>query len=178
MHMGGKKFFFPLALALMTVLSGCQDRAPISKKDMASLFAGFYTTDARIDVLREENALPFGGLDSLRVYQPLLDSLGYTNVQFREAMNFYLYHPEDMEDIFDRVHAILQKEYETAELAARQEAPEKKVIDAPAEPEKFERLENPDKPLKKEKPEKPETERGGRKRMSKKDLKKLEEELK
>lgn len=177
MHMGAKKFFFPLLLAFMTVLPGCQQKAPISKKDMASLFAGFYTTDARIDVLREESALPFGSLDSLRVYQPLLDSLGYTNVQFREAMNFYLYHPEDLEDIFDRVHSILQKEYESAELAASQEVPEKKVVDtlSPGEPDEPEKLE---KPLKKEKPEKPDTGRGGRKRMSKKDLKKLEEELK
>ena len=136
-------------------------------------------------------------VDSTRMYLPLITKRGYTKDQFMSSLTYYMHRPDDFDDIFKQVSAKLDREMDLAESAANQEyldmedrgieeVEEAPVVEEGKEPhiEKEERQKSlaadtvasekpaaPEKPVKKERQSK-------RKKISQKDLKRLEEELK
>jgi len=190
--------FFFFGIVLMS--SGCQPEGIIPKDDMAALFSEFYKADACIDAANAS----FGrtvGMDSLRVYQPIIEQYGYTKEMFRSSVEYYLHRPDALNKIFNKVSARLKKE---AEKTSDSEADDGKIreeqedegIEIPegVEPEiEKEDLLKEEKPeiekaevlkevLKEEEPEpvleKKDRNKSTRKRLTKKDMKRLEEAMK
>ncbi|MBQ1636714.1 MAG: DUF4296 domain-containing protein [Bacteroidales bacterium] len=184
------------ALLLASLLSGCRPEEVIAPEEMVAIFADFYRTDATVEVINSSTHGSFR-VDSTRMYLPLITKRGYTKDQFMSSLTYYMHRPDDFDDIFKQVSAKLDREMDLAESAANQEyldmedrgieeVEEAPVVEEGKEPhiEKEERQKSlaadtvasekpaaPEKPVKKERQSK-------RKKISQKDLKRLEEELK
>ena len=191
-----KKWCLAAALLLASLLSGCRPEEIIAPEEMVAIFADFYRTDATVEVINSSTHGSFR-VDSTRMYLPLITKRGYTKDQFMSSLTYYMHRPDDIDDIFKLVSAKLDREMDLAESAANQEyldmedrgieeVEEAPVVEEGKEPhiEKEERQKSlaadtvasekpaaPEKPVKKERQSK-------RKKISQKDLKRLEEELK
>ena len=191
-----KKWCLAAALLLASLLSGCRPEEIIAPEEMVAIFADFYRTDATVEVINSSTHGSFR-VDSTRMYLPLITKRGYTKDQFMSSLTYYMHRPDDIDDIFKQVSAKLDREMDLAESAANQEyldmedrgieeVEEAPVVEEGKEPhiEKEERQKSlaadtvasekpaaPEKPVKKERQSK-------RKKISQKDLKRLEEELK
>ena len=191
-----KKWCLAAALLLASLLSGCRPEEVIAPEEMVAIFADFYRTDATVEVINSSTHGSFR-VDSTRMYLPLITKRGYTKDQFMSSLSYYMHRPDDIDDIFKQVSAKLDREMDLAESAANQEyldmedrgieeVEEAPVVEEGKEPhiEKEERQKSlaadtvasekpaaPEKPVKKERQSK-------RKKISQKDLKRLEEELK
>ncbi|MBR6869249.1 MAG: DUF4296 domain-containing protein [Bacteroidales bacterium] len=191
-----KKWCLAAALLLASLLSGCRPEEVIAPEEMVAIFADFYRTDATVEVINSSTHGSFR-VDSTRMYLPLITKRGYTKDQFMSSLTYYMHRPDDFDDIFKQVSAKLEREMDLAESAANQEyldtedrgieeVEEAPVVEEGKEPhiEKEERQKSlaadtvasekpaaPEKPVKKERQSK-------RKKISQKDLKRLEEELK
>lgn len=191
-----KKWCLAAALFLASLLSGCRPEEVIAPEEMVAIFADFYRTDATVEVINSSTHGSFR-VDSTRMYLPLITKRGYTKDQFLSSLSYYMHRPDDIDDIFKQVSAKLEREMDLAESAANQEyldtedrgieeVEEAPVVEEGKEPhiEKEERQKSlaadtvasekpaaPEKPVKKERQSK-------RKKISQKDLKRLEEELK
>lgn len=191
-----KKWCLAAALLLASLLSGCRPEEVIAPEEMVAIFADFYRTDATVEVINSSTHGSFR-VDSTRMYLPLITKRGYTKDQFMSSLTYYMHRPDDIDDIFKQVSAKLDREMDLAESAANQEyldmedrgieeVEEAPVVEEGKEPhiEKEERQKSlaadtvasekpaaPEKPVKKERQSK-------RKKISQKDLKRLEEELK
>ena len=191
-----KKWCLAAALLLASLLSGCRPEEIIAPEEMVAIFADFYRTDATVEVINSSTHGSFR-VDSTRMYLPLITKRGYTKDQFMSSLSYYMHRPDDIDDIFKQVSAKLDREMDLAESAANQEyldmedrgieeVEEAPVVEEGKEPhiEKEERQKSlaadtvasekpaaPEKPVKKERQSK-------RKKISQKDLKRLEEELK
>lgn len=191
-----KKWCLAAALLLASLLSGCRPEEVIAPEEMVAIFADFYRTDATVEVINSSSHGSFR-VDSTRMYLPLITKRGYTKDQFMSSLTYYMHRPDDIDDIFKQVSAKLDREMDLAESAANQEyldmedrgieeVEEAPVVEEGKEPhiEKEERQKSlaadtvasekpaaPEKPVKKERQSK-------RKKISQKDLKRLEEELK
>ncbi len=191
-----KKWCLAAALLLASLLSGCRPEEIIAPEEMVAIFADFYRTDATVEVINSSTHGSFR-VDSTRMYLPLITKRGYTKDQFMSSLSYYMHRPDDFDDIFKQVSAKLDREMDLAESAANQEyldmedrgieeVEEAPVVEEGKEPhiEKEERQKSlaadtvasekpaaPEKPVKKERQSK-------RKKISQKDLKRLEEELK
>lgn len=191
-----KKWCLAAALLLASLLSGCRPEEVIAPEEMVAIFADFYRTDATVEVINSSTHGSFR-VDSTRMYLPLITKRGYTKDQFLSSLSYYMHRPDDIDDIFKQVSAKLEREMDLAESAANQEyldtedrgieeVEEAPVVEEGKEPhiEKEERQKSlaadtvasekqaaPEKPVKKERQSK-------RKKISQKDLKRLEEELK
>ena len=191
-----KKWYLAAALLLASLLSGCRPEEIIAPEEMVAIFADFYRTDATVEVINSSTHGSFR-VDSTRMYLPLITKRGYTKDQFMSSLTYYMHRPDDIDDIFKQVSAKLDREMDLAESAANQEyldmedrgieeVEEAPVVEEGKEPhiEKEERQKSlaadtvasekpaaPEKPVKKERQSK-------RKKISQKDLKRLEEELK
>lgn len=191
-----KKWCLAAALLLASLLSGCRPEEIIAPEEMVAIFADFYRTDATVEVINSSTHGSFR-VDSTRMYLPLITKRGYTKDQFLSSLSYYMHRPDDIDDIFKQVSAKLDREMDLAESAANQEyldmedrgieeVEEAPVVEEGKEPhiEKEERQKSlaadtvasekpaaPEKPVKKERQSK-------RKKISQKDLKRLEEELK
>ncbi len=191
-----KKWCLAAALLLASLLSGCRPEEIIAPEEMVAIFADFYRTDATVEVINSSTHGSFR-VDSTRMYLPLITKRGYTKDQFMSSLTYYMHRPDDFDDIFKQVSAKLDREMDLAESAANQEyldmedrgieeVEEAPVVEEGKEPhiEKEERQKSlaadtvasekpaaPEKPVKKERQSK-------RKKISQKDLKRLEEELK
>ena len=191
-----KKWCLAAALLLASLLSGCRPEEIIAPEEMVAIFADFYRTDATVEVVNSSTHGSFR-VDSTRMYLPLITKRGYTKDQFMSSLTYYMHRPDDFDDIFKQVSAKLEREMDLAESAANQEyldmedrgieeVEEAPVVEEGKEPhiEKEERQKSlaadtvasekpaaPEKPVKKERQSK-------RKKISQKDLKRLEEELK
>lgn len=191
-----KKWCLAAALLLASLLSGCRPEEVIAPEEMVAIFADFYRTDATVEVINSSTHGSFR-VDSTRMYLPLITKRGYTKDQFMSSLTYYMHRPDDFDDIFKQVSAKLDREMDLAESAANQEyldmedrgieeVEEAPVVEEGKEPhiEKEERQKSlaadtvasekpaaPEKPVKKERQSK-------RKKISQKDLKRLEEELK
>ena len=195
-----KKWLFAGLLCLVLLPSGCKPEGIIPRNDMENLFAEFYMADACVETM---NTTAGNGLfhpDSLRVYQPIIEKQGYTEDMFRESLDYYLHRPAEMVKIFKHVRVRLEEEADRpvermdTEEIDEEEAPEEEngeVTEKPKEGIEPEIEREPGnipavKPSQQveEKPEpKPEHKKEPkpakkRKRMTKQDLKRLEEELK
>ena len=191
-----KKWCLAAALLLASLLSGCRPEEIIAPEEMVAIFADFYRTDATVEVVNSSTHGSFR-VDSTRMYLPLITKRGYTKDQFMSSLTYYMHRPDDFDDIFKQVSAKLEREMDLAESAANQEyldmedrgieeVEEAPVVEEGKEPhiEKEEKQKSlaadtvasekpaaPEKPVKKERQSK-------RKKISQKDLKRLEEELK
>ena len=191
-----KKWCLAAALLLASLLSGCRPEEIIAPEEMVAIFADFYRTDATVEVINSSSHGSFR-VDSTRMYLPLITKRGYTKDQFLSSLSYYMHRPDDIDDIFKQVSAKLDREMDLAESAANQEyldmedrgieeVEEAPVVEEGKEPhiEKEERQKSlaadtvasekpaaPEKLVKKERQSK-------RKKISQKDLKRLEEELK
>ena len=191
-----KKWCLAAALLLASLLSGCRPEEIIAPEEMVAIFADFYRTDATVEVINSSTHGSFR-VDATRMYLPLITKRGYTKDQFLSSLSYYMHRPDDIDDIFKQVSAKLDREMDLAESAANQEyldtedrgieeVEEAPVVEEGKEPhiEKEERQKSlaadtvasekpaaPEKPVKKERQSK-------RKKISQKDLKRLEEELK
>ena len=191
-----KKWCLAAALLLASLLSGCRPEEIIAPEEMVAIFADFYRTDATVEVINSSSHGSFR-VDSTRMYLPLITKRGYTKDQFLSSLSYYMHRPDDIDDIFKQVSAKLDREMDLAESAANQEyldmedrgieeVEEAPVVEEGKEPhiEKEERQKSlaadtvaSDKPAAPEKPVKKERQ-SKRKKISQKDLKRLEEELK
>ncbi len=190
--------FFFFGIVLMS--SGCQPEGIIPRDDMVALFSEFYKADACIDAANASFGRT-GGMDSLRVYQPVIEQYGYTKEMFRSSVEYYLHRPDELNKIFNKVNVRLKKE---AEKTSDGEEDDGKIreeqedeLEEPGEDE-LEVKEQKDKVidiregvepeiekedvLKEEKPEpvleKKDRNKPVRKRLTKKDMKRLEEAMK
>lgn len=191
-----KKWCLAAALLLASLLSGCRPEEVIAPEEMVAIFADFYRTDATVEVINSSTHGSFR-VDSTRMYLPLITKRGYTKDQFLSSLSYYMHRPDEIDDIFKQVSAKLEREMDLAESAANQEyldtedrgieeVEEAPVVEEGKEPhiEKEERQKSlaadtvaSDKPAAPEKPVKKERQ-SKRKKISQKDLKRLEEELK
>ena len=191
-----KKWCLAAALLLASLLAGCRPEEVIAPEEMVAIFADFYRTDATVEVINSSTHGSFR-VDSTRMYLPLITKRGYTKDQFMSSLTYYMHRPDDFDDIFKQVSAKLDREMDLAESAANQEyldmedrgieeVEEAPVVEEGKEPhiEKEERQKSlaadtvaSDKPAAPEKPVKKERQ-SKRKKISQKDLKRLEEELK
>ena len=194
-----------LLFGIVLVSSGCQPEGIIPRDDMVVLLSEFYKADACIDAANASYTRA-QGLDSLRVYQPIVEQYGYTKEIFRSSVEYYLHHPDDLNKIFKKVTARLKKESvkmsdayaddgriqeeqedvldepgdapeEVMEIIELKDEEDEIVIREGVEPE----IEKPDE-LKLDKPA-PQEERKApkkptRKKITKKDMKRLEEAMK
>ena len=174
-----------LLLSLLSA-TGCQPKGIIPPKDMTALFAEFYRADAVIDVVQESgaNQLPF---DSLRVYRPILEARGYTDSIFRASLNYYLHEPRTLVKICTKARDELQRtadqktgepfiddvERETPEIVTHEGVAYEVREGAEPEIEKPEVQRDDD-----EKPVRKGPQRKQRKKMTRQELKELEEGLK
>ena len=189
-----KKTAWIFVLLLLLLPAGCKPEGIIPRNDMVSLFCEFYLADASINVERATGE-SLRGVDSLRVYLPIIQQHGYSKDEFRTSLEYYMHRPDDMEEIFKRVHTNLEQE--TKRLAedeagmsnrrihmdveeveepepeerpavvkeVKERKPKKEVIADKEDKEKVEeKVEEEKKPL--------------RRKMTKKELKQLEEGLK
>ena len=170
-------------VALFFVLSGtvsCRPEGIIPPDVMESLFTDFYRADALIDLANEQHSDAPVRVDSLRVYLPVIERQGYTKEEFRTSMDYYLRHPDDLSKIFSRVKARLDNEAKAAgkrisleDLEREEEAVEEEERPSEGSEPQIERAEDTTqvRGVRKDRPVK-------RKKVSKKELKQLEEELK
>ena len=193
-----KKWLFAGLLCLMWLPAGCRPEGIISPADMENLFAEFYLADACIETM---NSSVHDGLfypDSIRIYQPIIEKQGFSEDAFRASLDYYLHRHSEMVKIFKHVHSRLEldadrpvekidtedvEEEDAPEQMEEEIATEKKAVKEGIEPE-IER-EPGNLPAVKPVQEKPQKEENPapkpankRKRMTKSDLKRLEEELK
>lgn len=166
--------------SVLPAVSACRPEGIIPPDAMVSLFTEFYQADATIELTNEISAASPVRVDSLRVYLPIIMEKGYTKEDFHASMDYYLRHPDDMSKIIGKVKARLDHEAKEAgkridpmslDMEEEEDAVEERRAEG-TEP-KLEQLEDslPVKGVRKDKPVR-------RKKVSKRDLKKLEEELK
>ena len=65
-----------VALALLTLTASCSSRKMIDDKTLATIFKEAYITNAFLGVR-------YMNLDSLQIYEPILDKYGYTPEDLR-----------------------------------------------------------------------------------------------
>ena len=166
--------------SVLPAVSACRPEGIIPPDAMVSLFTEFYQADATIELTNELAAASPVRVDSLRVYLPIIVEKGYTKEEFRASMDYYLRHPDDMSKIIGKVKARLDQEAKEAgkridpmslDVEEEEDAVEERRAEG-TEP-KLEQVEDslPVKGVRKDKPVK-------RKKVNKRDLRKLEEELK
>ena len=169
-----KKLLLCCAISLLALFSGCRSEGVIPPEDMEGLFADFYRADTTIELLNESDS-PLE-IDSMRVYLPIVEAYGYTKEEFRSSLEYYLHRPDRMVKIFERVRARLEQEADAplvidTEEADTEEMGRDDILDAGegSEPaiEQQQELPKPQREQKK-----------NRRKMTKEDLKRLEEELK
>lgn len=186
-----KKWCLAAAFFLALLLSGCRPVEVIAPEEMTAIFADFYRTDATVEIINSSSHGAFR-VDSMRMYLPLITARGYTREQFMSSLTYYMHRPDDMDEIFKQVLAKLEHEADLAEAAEARFDQEDRGEDERAEDvqavvegkEPHIEMEEPaetvvpeEKPAVPEKPVKKERQ-NRRKKISQKDLKRLEEELK
>ena len=153
---------------------------------MESIFTAFYLADAYIESSNSGNFDHYTSPDSMHVYRPILEKHGYSDTAFQLSMDYYLHHPKELTRIFKHVRIRLEKEADrplalvddAEDIVSEEEVTEEAVdIHEGSEPA-IEKKEPGVKPAPdRNELKKPVRKESKRKRMSKDDLKRLEEEL-
>lgn len=175
-----KKIFCAACLLIALLSSGCKDEGIIPPDEMASLLASFYQADAYVELAQEDvhGKDPF---DSLRIYRPLLEERGYTDEDFRVALEYYLHNPKTLVKICEKASDQLELEADKGmgdliddeeEPIAEEEAVELAEGAEPRAEQELSPADSSDRPVKKA------PKRKRRKKMTKQELKELEEQLK
>ena len=165
-----KNLLLTFCFAYLLLLSGCRPDGVLSESEMTDLLSDLYLTDGFIEAAGDARQV----WDSLDVYGPRLE-------EFNASMEYYLRHPKEFADIFEKIQDKLEAEGKLIDDRDLEE--EEEVEEAPEESLEtvWEDIdENPVKVEKAEKAEKPEKEtkrKKGRKKLSKKELEELEKQL-
>ena len=179
-----KKVFWLCVAVLSLTLPGCRPEGIIPKDDMVTVLSEFYEADAMIEAANTDAGAVGRSVDSLRVYQPVLDKYGYSREEFRNSLVYYLHRPAELQSIFKRTRARLEakvsemeraenrpSEIEGADVEDHDEAVEEEM--AAREQAGLEALDEGPAAEKKAAPR-----RSVKKKLSKKELRQLEQELK
>jgi len=119
--MGRKlKIILWAVLAGLSLTTGCRPEGIIPPEDMVTLFSEFYLADAYIETANDHSSEIVRHIDSLRVYLPLIEQQGYTKETFRASVEYYLHRPDELDGIFDQVHARLEEQRAAAEKAEQE----------------------------------------------------------
>ena len=171
-----KKAIILVGIAWALLLTGCkEEEGIIPPAEMSALFAEFYLADAGVEKAQEDGSKEMRYVDSLRVYEPILEAHGYSKEAFRTSLNHYLHDPAKLTKIFQRtctqLEALADQEVGQLDMEDAGEVDEPSGLPGPAlmegtEPEA-------EKPVEKTRPQ-----RKMRKKMTRDELKQLEEELK
>lgn len=171
-----RKWFLGGLTGLLLLQAACRPEHVIPSGEMEVLFAEFYLADACIEARNGATRDAVMNPDSLHIYLPILEKHGFTDTMFQASLDYYLHRPRELVSIFKRVRGRLEKaaDFSPAELdiermdgLTEEEAPEEETgLREGSEPE-IERKPEPEQRTKKV-----------RKRMTRNDLKRLEEELK
>lgn len=163
---------FLFCALLLTV--GCRPEGVIPADDMEALFRSFYLADAAVELKNETDGTERNA-DSLQVYLPLVEQMGYTEEDFRTSLDYYLHHPNQLSAMFQRISRRLAQDAENPEAEIAREETSAEVaaevsVGVAAEVTAGEADEAPADTLS----IRP---RRTRKKVNDKDLKRLEEEL-
>ena len=171
-----KKSLLTLLCCISFLLLGCQPEGVIPREEMTSLLADLYLADGCI----EASSNHAQSWDSVDVYGPLLEAHGVTPELFNASVDYYLAHPDEFIKIYSNV---VQKLAEEGRMIEDQEMQDEMQEEMDEEPEEGvepaiekEEAEAEVKAVKEKKPEK--SSRNTRKRLSKKELKDLEKQMK
>ena len=158
--------------------SGCSQEGIIPSGEMEALLTEFYLADAAVDIAMEQTPGGASNYDSLRIYRPILEKHGFTEEDFRVSLDYYLHNPKRMTRILEHTCVALEEAADRSPGALEEEEVEGvelvPVDDRVPEPTLRRDMETRDTGAQ----QKPALQRKMRKKMTKQDLKKLEEELK
>ncbi|MFO8021239.1 MAG: DUF4296 domain-containing protein, partial [Perlabentimonas sp.] len=105
---------FLIALLIIGLAnSGCK-KERIPERDMAQVFAEIFITDATIE--SSKLSLRYTKKDTIEYYKPIYSSMGYTEEQFNNTIQFYADNPEVLDKVLDKAINILSR-IETEHLA-------------------------------------------------------------
>lgn len=158
----------------LLLTAGCRPEGVIPADDMEALFRSFYLADAAVELKNETDGTERNA-DSLQVYLPLVEQMGYTEEDFRTSLDYYLHHPNQLSAMFQRISRRLAQDAENPEAEIAREETSAEVaaevsVGVAAEVTESEADEAPADTLS----TRP---RRTRKKVNDKDLKRLEEEL-
>lgn len=172
-----KKYFCAACFLFALLSSGCKPEGIIPPDEMASLLASFYQADAYVE-MAQESTHGIDPFDSLRIYRPLLEERGYTDEDFRIALDYYLHHPQTLVKICQKTSDQLDREADkgAGDLIDEEEASlddQEAGIAEEAETQSGQKVapSDSDNSVKKT------PQRKRRKKMSKEELKELQEQL-
>ena len=101
-----KNKYVGLILFLILLLS-CTSRKIIPEKDMVSILAKVYITDAT--VIKSDLRNTFFDKDTIDYYAKIYQKYGYTAAQFDTSFNYYSRDPKKLDAIYDKVIFELSK---------------------------------------------------------------------
>lgn len=105
-----------MGLALLAFLAfSCRKEKIIPKSDLKALYIKMLLADQWI----KENRKLSKVADTVYVYRPFLDSLGYTEEDFIRSVNHYLEDPASFADFFDDVSKTIRSRKSEIELSER-----------------------------------------------------------
>jgi len=172
------------------MLCSCADKAPIPPKDMKAIVYELFLVDKYIEYMPELRIQA----DTTNVYKPVIEKFGYTVEDFYNSLYFYVRRPDDFSKIVKDVQARMVKEKDL--LQARMDADtlalpdivegrEKEDIDwrvdDDADKKLKQRRELKPEPMQSVEPAQPEQNKareGKKKRLTKEQLKEIEERMK
>lgn len=177
-----KKIYFLLLVALTLPLTGCGEKEGIiPSSEMSAIIADFYYADSAVEMAQEDGSKEMRYVDSMKVYEPILEAHGFTKDAFRASLSYYLREPKKLNKIYQRAAAQLEALAEEKPGVVTTDE-EDVTVEEGAEPaiEKEEGtvMEEVTEDVQKDKAPKSRPQRKMRKKMTKQELKQLEEELK
>ena len=89
------------AFVVIVFLFSCNSGTIIPKKDMVSILAKIYITDAT--VLSSDFRKTYYDKDTIEYYGKTIQSFGYTPAQFDSSLKFYSKEPKVLDAIYDKV---------------------------------------------------------------------------
>lgn len=173
-----KKIYFLLLVALTLPLTGCSEKEGIiPSSEMSAIIADFYYADSAVEMAQEDGSKEMRYVDSMKVYEPILEAHGFTKDDFRVSLSYYLRDPKKLNKIYQRAAAQLEALAE-AKPGVVMTDEEDVTVEEGSEPAIEKEEGTVMEEAQKDKAPKSRPQRKMRKKMTKQELKQLEEELK
>lgn len=102
----GRYLYIPIIAAIF--LSSCSE-APIKENDFTDIMYEIYLVDNAVNL---NNFNTRKSVDTVAIYEPVINSHGYTKQEFMDALDYYMDYPERMYDIFVNIQDKLEDEKE------------------------------------------------------------------
>ncbi|MBQ7773380.1 MAG: DUF4296 domain-containing protein [Bacteroidales bacterium] len=91
--------------AVLLLLPGCDEGAPIDKKTMSDIVADMYLADQYV----ERTPSLMVQVDSMRLYAAIMDKYGFTVEDYNSSMRYYLQEGHSYGDILRSAYSRLEK---------------------------------------------------------------------